>query len=175
MVKPPFVGRNNRPRVAEAQRKRRSAQLAGDEPCHGHGSLTHECDHVAARVGELEKASPLLGAESKVEHIHALDQRGYDVAVTPAPHLVEKRFLRRPQGLGLERKEIAETRYTTELRRGTGTSAGEETSGPRPAEALPSSSSSSSRSPSASSEKSIASPSSSTVCIPSSMSSVSSA
>src|SRR5207245_8858639 len=83
-------------------------------------------------VGELEQPPPLLDAEPDVEHVHALDQRCDDVAVTPPPHLAEQRLLRLAQDLRLEGKQVAKAGHATELRCRRWTSGGEETSGPRP-------------------------------------------
>src|SRR5207249_8678595 len=166
------------------------SELARDEPGHRNRALAHQRDDVAAPVGELEQSPPLFDAEPDVEHVHALDERCDDVAVTPPPHLAEQRLLRLAQDLRLERKQVTKTRDTAKLWCRRWISGGEETSGPRPhlygvpaksrrqpliswgIERQFSSSSSSSPSASASSEKSTASPSSSTACMPSSRSSL---
>ena len=54
------------------------------------------------------------------------------MAVAPSTHLGEKRLLRLTQDLGLERQQVAKAGDAAELRCHDRTSAGEETSGPRP-------------------------------------------
>ena len=175
VLKAAFLGRDNGSRVAEPQRQGSGAQLSGDQARDRHGPLADQRDHVAASVGELEKAPALLDAKPEVEHVHRLDKRGDDVAVAPTSHLGQQRFLRLTQDLRFQREEVSEAWNAAELELNWGLSPGEGTSGPWPREkpcGQLSSSSSSSVSPSASSEKSIASASSSTACIPSSISSL---
>ena len=110
LVKAPGIRGQDRACVAEPHRQRRRTQLAGDQPRHRHGALAHQRDHVSAGVRELEQAAPLLGAETELEHVRALDHRRDHMPVAPAPHLREQRLLRLANGLRLFRQEIAESR-----------------------------------------------------------------
>jgi hypothetical protein len=110
MLEPSFICRKDWARVAQPQRQGRRAELAGDEPRHRHRPFADQRDNVAAAVGELKEAAPLLHAEAEVEHVHVLDKWRDDVAITPAPHLGEQRFLGFAQDLGFERKEVAKSR-----------------------------------------------------------------
>ena len=110
LVEAPGIRGQDRARVAEPHRQRRRAQLARDQPGDRHCALAHQRDHVATGVRELEQPAPLLGAETELEHIRALDHRRDHMPVAPPPHLREERLLRLAYDLRLFRQEIAESR-----------------------------------------------------------------
>src|SRR5260370_34595329 len=107
LVEPALARREHGTGVAEPYRQRRSPELAGDEPSHGHGALADQPDDLAARIGELEEAASLLGADATLEHLGALDHRRDHVAGTPTAHFGEVGFLRLPQHLSLRPPTVA--------------------------------------------------------------------